>query len=359
MPRAFFLATVAGLVAGAHATFAADASGGSALRAATWGGAYGAAQIADVIKPFTSRTGIPIVPTLTGVDLPTLSHMDAKSKPDLVDLPALEAAEACAKGLLAPLDPKSLPPGTNGLSARDDFFVQPDACSVPASLMGDVVLYDRNQLKTNTPQHISDFFDTKKIPGKRALKRDVVGLLEWALIADNVPPSDVYKALATPDGLDRAFAKLDKIRNDIVWWNNGARAVELVTRGEVVMAQAYIARAYEALNTGATSLGVLWDRALVTTNRWAVVRGSEGKPGAREFLSFATEPARMTAVANEIPYAPARRSAVRQLAPEMVAFSVASPERISEAFPIDMNFWTVHELALRQRFETWLAAARH
>ena len=43
-------------------------------------------------------------------------------------------------------------------------------------------------------------------------------------MADGVPVADVYKVLGTPDGVDRAFKKLDTIKNDIVWWDAGAAA---------------------------------------------------------------------------------------------------------------------------------------
>ena len=36
-----------------------------------------------------------------------------------------------------------------------------------------------------------------------------------ALLADGVAPGDVYKTLATPEGLDRAFAKLHGAESDL------------------------------------------------------------------------------------------------------------------------------------------------
>jgi hypothetical protein len=44
--------------------------------------------------------------------------------------------------------------------------------------------------------------------------------LEIALLADGVPPGDVYKVLSTPSGVDRAFKKLDELKPEIVWWTN-------------------------------------------------------------------------------------------------------------------------------------------
>ena len=37
-------------------------------------------------------------------------------------------------------------------------------------------------------------------------------------------------------GVDRAFAKLDTIKKDVVWWEAGAQPVQLLADGEVTMA---------------------------------------------------------------------------------------------------------------------------
>ena len=346
-----------GLMPVSDAVFAADASGASKLVVATWGGVYGDAMTANLFKPFTSRTGIPVEPKLAGVDVAALAT-DA-ARPHIVDLPALEEAEACAKGLLAPIDLKTLPPGPGGVTAANDFLVQPDACSVPGTLTSEVVLYDRSKLGAHTPTQIADLFNTAAFPGKRALKRDAVGTLEWALLADNVSPANVYAVLGTPAGVERAFAKLDTIRGDVIWWSDSAKPVELLGRGDVIMAAVFGPRAAAAVIGAEHPFDVLWDRTLVSSNRWAVVKGAESVAGAREFLGFATDTPRLVSVGNVSPYGPARRSAARQITAERAALSPATPEHFAQAFVIDATFWNVHAAALRQRFETWLAAVQH
>ena len=37
-------------------------------------------------------------------------------------------------------------------------------------------------------------------------------------MADGVPPSEVYAALRTPGGRERAFRKMDSLRDHIRWW---------------------------------------------------------------------------------------------------------------------------------------------
>lgn len=54
-----------------------------------------------------------------------------------------------------------------------------------------------------------------KYPGKRALRSGPKITLEVALMGDGVDAKDVYKVLGTPEGLNRAFKKLDSIKPNI------------------------------------------------------------------------------------------------------------------------------------------------
>ena len=88
----------------------------------------------------------------------------------------------------------------------------------------------RTSCPTGRPT-IADLFDLQKFPGKRALQKDPFVNLEWALIADGVAIKDVYKVLGTPEGVDRAFKKLDTIKKDVVWWEAGAQPPQLLADG--------------------------------------------------------------------------------------------------------------------------------
>ena len=54
--------------------------------------------------------------------------------------------------------------------------------------------------------------------------------------------------LKTPEGVDRAFKKLDSIKGDLVWWEAGAQPPQLLGSGEVVMTSAYNGRITAANN---------------------------------------------------------------------------------------------------------------
>lgn len=69
-------------------------------------------------------------------------------------------------------------------------------------------------------------FDVEEFPGTRGLRRGAKFNREIALMADGVAPEDVYDELSTEEGVDRAFAKLDELKEHIQWWEAGAQPPE-------------------------------------------------------------------------------------------------------------------------------------
>ena len=61
-----------------------------------------------------------------------------------------------------------------------------------------------------------------------------------------VPLADVYDTLGTPEGMSRAFANLDTIKEHIVWWEAGAQPPQLLADREVAMSTACDGRIFDA-----------------------------------------------------------------------------------------------------------------
>ncbi len=272
---------------------------------------------------------------------------------DVVDFTGEDAAAACAAGLLSDFDLTGFAAGADQTPAADDFATRLP-CAVASSLTSEVLIYDASVSAARKPQHVTDIFDLATFPGKRGLKRDAMGTFELALLADGVAPKDVYTVLGTPDGIARAFAKLESIKKMIVWWEKGDVPATLVGRGDVVMSTAYNTRAYAAAVSGA-QIAAVWDKAPVTVNGWGVLKSARDQKAALEFVKFATDSARLSQLGEAMPYGPARRSALSGISPEMRAASPSAPEHLEKAFMVDADFWQKNGLGLRNRFEFWLA----
>ncbi|GBQ49720.1 extracellular solute-binding protein [Komagataeibacter sucrofermentans] len=216
----------------------------------------------------------------------------------------------------------------------------PDGCGAPGLATQVVVAWDQTW-RESAPRW-NDFWDIVRFPGKRGLRRDPRTTLEIALLADGVPPAQVYGQLATPQGVDRAFRKLSQLRPYITWWSTPNEAASLLSRKQVLMGSAPL----EAVNSVAARgeqgrIGVNADMALSYDLSWAVVAGqsAERLGRSRDLLHFIVQPDRRSAFMAAVP---ARASA---------------PAHPAVLLPMDVQFWQVNYASLSRRFETWLHKA--
>ena len=210
----------------------------------SWGGAYSKSQRLAYSDPFTEKTGIVVVDEDKSGN--GLAGLRAQSEAgnvtwDVLDILEGDAMLACDDGIAQQLDyEKDLSPGADGTPVMEDFVEGSlSGCFVPTIVYATLFSYNNNAFPGEKPNSIVDVFDIEKFPGKRALEKKPDANLEWALVADGVPYSEVYDVLSTKEGVDRAFAKLDTIKDQIIWWEAGAQPPQLLADGEVAIASAY------------------------------------------------------------------------------------------------------------------------
>jgi putative spermidine/putrescine transport system substrate-binding protein len=217
-----------------------------------------------------------------------------------------------------------------------------------------VLGYDKDKLK-DAPKGWADFFDTKKYPGKRSLRQGPKTTLEIALIADGVAPKDVYKVLAADEGVERAFKKLDTIKNDIVWWKAGAQPPQLLASGEVAMTSVYNGRIDAANKNEKKNFGMVWDGALYTLDSWVILKGSSNKDGAYKFLDFVGKAENQAKLSENIAYGTSNRDAAALLQPAVLKDLPTAPDNMKNAVEINVAFWLENIDRLTERFNKWAA----
>ena len=132
--------------------------------------------------------------------------------------------------------------------------------------------------------------------------------MDWALIADGVAPADVYETLATDEGQARAFAKLDTIKDDIVWYDSWSQAPVLLKDGGAQMVQSANGRIYAAIKDDGAPFSIVWDSHVYDLDVWAIMKGTPHKEKAMEFIQFATRTVPLSGM-QDVAYGPTRLSA--------------------------------------------------
>ena len=264
---------------------------------------------------------------------------------DVVEVSGTDLQPACQAGLLEKLD-------WAALGGRERMLA-PGAtdCGLGAFARATLLSWDRAKFP-GTPGW-QDFWDIARVPGKRGLQRSPRGTLEIALLADGVAPGDVYRALRSDDGVERAFRRLDQLSPYIVWWSPGARdALHLLVSGEVLMTSAPSPEIVLANRGGGHNFGLQWAGGLIEAEYWAIVKGTENPAEALRFLAFAGE-AKVQARLPEIAaLGGLAKGSNEGLSSELLA---ASPMANAGTILVDEAFWHDNGDKLRGRFDAWLA----
>jgi len=329
----------------------------------SWGGAYTKSQVEAYHKPFAEKKGIKV----NSVDAdnpatPIKAQVEAGNVTvDVADVELADAVRLCDEGLLEVLDHSTFPPAPDGTPATEDFLAAGlvSECAAPSIVWSTIVAYNTENVD-GAPSTLEDFFDTETYPGKRGMRKDPTANLELALMADGVAPGDVYDVLETDEGVDRAFAKLDTIKDNIVWWEAGAQPPQLLADGEVVMSTAYNGRIFNAQVAEDQPFEIIWDGQILDFDLFVIPRGASNKQEAVEFIKFATDTQRLADQASWISYGPARKSSASLVGmysdgkTPMAPHMPTAPENLETSLANNFEFWADRKVELNERFNAWL-----
>ncbi len=330
----------------------------------SFGGAFSQSQIEAYQKPFMKKTGITVNAEVYNGGLAEIRAQVQSGNVtwDVVDVEKQDLTGGCDEGLFEPIDPAMLAPAPDGTPATEDFLPGTiQECGVATIIWTTIVAYDKTKFPGEKPSKLADFFDVKKFPGNRGISKRVVVALEMALMADGVPPADVYKVLSTPEGVDRAFKKLDTIKANLIFWDAGAQPPQMLADGEVVMTTAYNGRIFNAQVAENKPFVIIWDHHVWNTDSYAIVKGTKHKAAALEFLKFATSTQALADQASWIAYGPSRKSSVPLITTyhgtdiKMAPHMPTAPQNFTNALQTDDAFWADHQDELQLRYSGWMA----
>lgn len=320
------------------------------LAVVSWGGNYQDAQRKIYFQPFSKLIGKPLLEESWdgGIGILTAKVKAGAPNWDVVQVESDELALGCADGLFEKLD-------WSKLGGKDLYIPSAvNTCGVGAIVWTTGLSYDSERMKT-APTSWSDFWDTTKFPGKRALRRSAKYSLEFALLADGVTPAKVYTVLGTAEGVDRAFKKLDELKQNIIWWEAGAQPLQLLSSGEVVMTSAYNGRITNINKTEGKHFKTVWPGSIYAVDSWVVLKNTENKQEALDFVAFASKAENQVKLPEFIAYGLPNKDAAKAVPASISQDLPTSQANIENAIPLNVDFWIDNSEALTKRFNAWLA----
>lgn len=312
----------------------------------SYGGAYQEAQRKAFFQPFAARFDVTVREESWNGDFATLRAMVESGDVtwDVVGVDAYMVLRGAAEGLLEKIDYSRIP--------NDDLI--PEAVheyGVATAFYSTVLAYntDRYSGADAHPVGWSQFWDVQSFPGPRTLRNHPVANLEIALLAAGVPRDELY-----PLDVDRAFASLDRVKEDVaVWWEAGAQPAQLLAAEEVWLGSAWNGRIYNTAQAG-QPVALDWEGGIISSDWWVIPRGAKNADAAQDFIAFASSADAQADLPNFIPYGPVNRTAIERLAPDVLKDLPTAPENLAKQVMIDAQWWNENLDQVRSRWNAWL-----
>jgi len=322
----------------------------------SWGGAYTASQQKAYVDTWDKGGGVTVENYNGGLGEIKAQVEAGNVTWDVVDVLPDQAITGCDEGLFAKVDQSSF---------IDDLVTPPVSdCVVPQIFWAYTAFYDKAAFPGKKPKNIKDFFNVKKFPGKRGIHTWANALIEMALVADGVKAKKVYEVMSTPEGIDRAFAKLDTIKDHVVFWSAGSKPLELVSSGEVVMALAYNGRIGAAILSEGKDFEYIWDATVLEQEYLVAIKGGN-EAEALEFMAHASTAQALADQAKYIPYGPMRKSSISIIKKgepwfikeggniDIMAHMPTAPKVLKRAVIGDPEWWADNGAEVNERFGAW------
>jgi|FLOH01.1.fsa_nt_gi putative spermidine/putrescine transport system substrate-binding protein len=313
-------------------------------------------QVAQLMQgvftgPFTKETGIEVEYLATTDRASAIKAMVLAGNTiwDVTELNAIEYATASLNGWLEPLDWAKIDPNN----------MLPDSAKLGdagiAATYSNVLSIRTDKAEGKEMSSWAEFWDVENFPGPRSLQNQPFDNLEFALQADGVAKEDLYTVLSTPEGIDRAFAKLDEIKPHIVvWWTTGAQPIQMLADGEVHYTSAFNGRLTKMAAEG-QPVKIVWNGGAVKPSYVAVPKGTLNREAADAFLTFMlTSPERAAGFASYAPYPFFTKGLYDLLPPEKGIVLPTHPDNLEQQFVSNDLWWGAHYADLNERWQDWV-----
>ncbi|MHB0773861.1 ABC transporter substrate-binding protein [Bradyrhizobium sp. 1.29L] len=306
---------------------------------AGWGGSLGDAEKELWLAPFTAETGI----SVQYINTPDMAKVKAQVTTGNVEWDVIELNGSMAwggerEGLWEPVDTK--------IVDRARFNIEPPPFFVPTYGYALGIAYDPSRTKPPA-NDFPQLWDVKNFPGRRALNSYANGTLELALLADGVPPNEVY-----PLDVERAFRALDRIKPFVrKWFAASGEGTTLIQTNEADYTYTSQNRVKAAKDSG-VSIDLSFGQNVLKFGCFSVLKGTKRKEAAMRFLEFVTRNAQQAAIGTKLGFSPMTKGAERLVSDEAKRW-FPNPDNPKSLVAQD-KYWAEKDQVLEKRFKEWI-----
>ena len=319
---------------------------------ASTGGAYDRALKDAWFDPFSKATGIPVtIVSATNAEMRAKAAAMVQSGNVSWDL-YLEGEIQAASDAHRQVT-EDLTAFCKRFSTHAD--LASNACEAGGALLqstATLLVYRQGGEPKAIPETWADMWDLDRFPGGRAFPNfdDPWRVLAAALLADGVEKDKLF-----PLDVDRAFRKLDEIRDNVtLWWKTGDQSVQGFRNGEYDLGEIWLTRA-KAMKTEGLPIGWSYKASFLVGDRIALIKGAPNRDNALKLIAFWLDnPSVQAKTCNVLACTPPSTVAI-SLMSEEVRKSIPTTAEIKDSVIIPDAAWiNANAAMLLQRWNNWV-----
>jgi mannopine transport system substrate-binding protein len=319
---------------------------------ASTGGAYDRALKEAWFDPFSKATGIPVtIVSATNAEMRAKAVAMVQSGNVSWDLyleGEIQAASTAHRKVT-----EDLTGFCKRFSTKAD--LPSNACMAGGALLqstATLLVYRQDDEPKAIPETWADMWNTDKFPGGRAFPNfdDPWRVLAAALLADGVEKDKLF-----PLDVDRAFRKLDEIRDKVtLWWKTGDQSVQGFRNGEYDLGQIWLTRAKAMKNEG-LPIGWSYKASFLVGDRIALIKGAPNRDNALKLIAFWLEnPSVQAQTCDVLSCTPPSTTAISLMSDE-VRKSMPTTAEIKDSVIVPDAVWiNANAAMLLQRWNNWV-----
>lgn len=313
-----------------------------------WGGGYSDTMKRVWFEPFSKGTGIGVSTTA----IPDMAKLEVMEKVgnvewDLIDTEGVQMQIAIGKDLLQPIDYDLI------FSIVPKEQIDPKVITkygIGSVAFSTVIAWNSGLFGAEGPQTWTEWFDTSRFKGRRALYAQPRPSFEIALMAAGVPKDKIY-----PINIDEAFKALDAIRGKVdLWVEKTSQWAVLMQNGEVDLMGSSLARTLEEKRR-AGKVDFTFNQSIVEQSYWTIPKSAPGAKEAQKLIAWMMQPQGMLEFASALPFNVANTSIYGNIPQEMQRQLPGFPENAAKNMHIDEAWWAKNTAAVQPRWLDWMS----